>query len=147
MGFMSGMDVRPHGIVTETSDVTLGRSRPSIPAMNEDATGDTVAEAWRLHRRRMLDVCCRMLGTLADAEDAVQETYARLVQRGTGDLDDVGGWLVTVAGRVCLDRLRADRVRSRYVGPWLPSPSSSRVAASPIPPTESPSTIASGSRC
>src|SRR5262249_25788914 len=48
MGFMSGMDVRPHGNVTETSDVTLGRSRPSIPAMNEDATGDTVAEAWRL---------------------------------------------------------------------------------------------------
>ena len=119
---MSGKDVRPHRIVTETSDVTLGRSQPSIPAMNEDATGDTVAEAWRLHRRRVLDVCYRMLGTLADAEDAMQETYARLVQRGTGDLDDVAGWLVTVAGRVCLDRLRVDRVRSRYIGPWLPSP-------------------------
>ena len=90
--------------------------------MNGDATGDTVSEAWRLHRRRVLDVCYRMLGTLADAEDAVQETYARLVQRGTGDLDDVAGWLITVAGRVCLDRLRADRVRSRYIGPWLPSP-------------------------
>jgi len=90
--------------------------------MNGDATGDTVSEAWRLHRRRVLDVCYRMLGTLADAEDAVQETYARLVQRGTGDLDDVAGWLVTVAGRVYLDRLRADRVRSRYIGPWLPSP-------------------------
>src|SRR5215471_19944276 len=122
MGFMSGKDVRPPRIVTETSDVTPDRSEPSIPAMNEDATADTVAGAWRLHRRRVLDVCYRMLGTLADAEDAVQETYARLVQRGTGDLDDVAGWLVTVAGRVCLDRLRADRVRSRYVGPWLPSP-------------------------
>ena len=69
--FMSGKDVRPHRIVTKTSDVTIGRSQPSIPAMNEYATGDTVAEAWRLHRRRVLDVCYRMLGTLADAEDAM----------------------------------------------------------------------------
>jgi RNA polymerase sigma-70 factor (ECF subfamily) len=83
---------------------------------------DSVAAAWRSHRRRVLDVCYRMLGTLADAEDAVQETYARLARRGTGDIDDTVGWLVTVAGRVCLDRLRADKARRDYVGPWLPEP-------------------------
>jgi len=82
----------------------------------------TVDSAWRLHRKRVLDVCYRVLGTLADAEDAVSETFARLTRSGTERIDDVEGWLVTVAGRVCLDRLRADRARSRYVGPWLPEP-------------------------
>ncbi len=70
----------------------------------------------------MLDVSYRMLGTLTDAEDAVQETYVRLVRNGVDGLDDIAGWLITVAGRVCLDKLRADTVRKRYLGPWLPSP-------------------------
>ncbi|HEX7131703.1 MAG TPA: sigma-70 family RNA polymerase sigma factor [Iamia sp.] len=83
---------------------------------------EPVAAAWRAHRRRVLDVCYRMLGTLVDAEDAMQETYLRLARHGAGDIDDVVGWLVAVAGRVCLDRLRADTVRRRYVGPWLPQP-------------------------
>lgn len=83
---------------------------------------EPVAAAWQAHRRRVLDVCYRMLGTLADAEDAVQETYTRLARHGTSDIDDIVGWLVTVAGRVCLDRLRADSVRRTYIGPWLPEP-------------------------
>jgi RNA polymerase sigma-70 factor (ECF subfamily) len=82
----------------------------------------TVDSAWRLHRKRVLDVCYQVLGTLADAEDAVSDTFARLTRNGTAGIDDIEGWLVTVAGRVCLDRLRADRARSRYVGPWLPEP-------------------------
>jgi RNA polymerase sigma-70 factor (ECF subfamily) len=94
---------------------------------------EPVAAAWRAHRRRVLDVCYRMLGTLVDAEDAVQETYARLARHGTGDIDDVVGWLVTVAGRVCLDRLRADTVRRRYVGPWLPEPVVEALGSSPGP--------------
>jgi RNA polymerase sigma-70 factor (ECF subfamily) len=63
-----------------------------------------------------------MLGTLADAEDSVSETFARLTRNGTEGIDDLAGWLVTVAGRVCLDRIRSDRARRRYVGPWLPQP-------------------------
>lgn len=70
----------------------------------------------------MLDVSYRMLGTLADAEDAVQETFARLARHGTAGIEDLEGWLVTVSGRVCLDRLRADTTRQRYIGPWLPEP-------------------------
>jgi RNA polymerase sigma-70 factor (ECF subfamily) len=88
--------------------------------MNEH--NPVVASAWDKHRRRVLDVCYRMLGTLSDAEDAVQETYARLLRHGGDGIDDTEAWLITAAGRVCLDKLRADGVRRRYVGPWLPSP-------------------------
>jgi RNA polymerase sigma-70 factor (ECF subfamily) len=93
----------------------------------------TVDGAWRLHRKRVLDVCYRMLGTLADAEDAVSDTFARLASNGTAGIADVEGWLITVAGRVCLDRLRADRARSRYVGPWLPEPVIGPAGAGPDP--------------
>jgi RNA polymerase sigma-70 factor (ECF subfamily) len=93
----------------------------------------TVDSAWRLHRKRVLDVCYRVLGTLADAEDAVSETYARLARDGAEGIGDVEGWLVTVAGRVCLDRLRADRSRSRYVGPWLPEPVTDPAGSEPDP--------------
>jgi RNA polymerase sigma-70 factor (ECF subfamily) len=93
----------------------------------------TVDSAWRLHRKRVLDVCYRVLGTLADAEDAVSETFARLTRSGTERIDDVEGWLVAVAGRVCLDRLRADRARSRYVGPWLPEPLIDHCGTEPDP--------------
>ena len=63
-----------------------------------------------------------MLGTLCDADDVVQETFARLTRHGMVGIDDVLGWLVTTAGRICLDRLRSDAIRRRYVGPWLPEP-------------------------
>jgi RNA polymerase sigma-70 factor (ECF subfamily) len=100
--------------------VLLGMSDPDTPS---DIRSDTaVAAAWTAHRRRVLDVCYRMLGTLADAEDALQETFLRLSRHGVDGIDDVTGWLVTVAGRVCLDRLRADTTRRSYVGPWLPEP-------------------------
>jgi RNA polymerase sigma-70 factor (ECF subfamily) len=93
----------------------------------------SIDQAWRLHRRRVLDVCYRLLGTVPDAEDAVSETFARLARAGAGGIDDLEGWLVTVAGRVCLDRLRADRARSRYVGPWLPGPVLEPAGAEPDP--------------
>lgn len=85
-------------------------------------TDSAVEAAWREHSKRVLDVCYRMLGTLSDAEDAAQETAARLVRHGVVGIDDVEGWLVTVAGRVCLDMLRASATRRKYVGPWLPEP-------------------------
>src|SRR5262245_23300957 len=88
--------------------------------MHDD--GDRVATAWRVNRQRVLDVCYRMLGSFADAEDATQETFARLSAVDVDTIGDLTGWLVTVAGRVCVDRLRGDTVRRRYVGPWLPSP-------------------------
>lgn len=67
--------------------------------------------AWRNHRRHLLDVAFRILGNLADAEDAVQETFTRLTLTDIDQIDDVRGWLVVVVSRVCLDRLRAERRR------------------------------------
>jgi RNA polymerase sigma-70 factor (ECF subfamily) len=68
-----------------------------------------VGDAWREHRRHLLDVGVRMLADRAEAEDVVQEAYARLARADLDAIDDVGGWLVVVVSRLCLDRLRARR--------------------------------------
>src|SRR5439155_18640937 len=69
------------------------------------------------------DVAYRMLGSLIDAEDVVQEAYARLVRADLDAIEDVRGWLVVVVTRLCLDQLRSARSRREtYVGPWLPEP-------------------------
>src|SRR5205809_7733021 len=81
------------------------------------------ADAWREHRRYILDVAYRMLGSVSDAEDVVQEAFARLLQQDADQIQDVRGWLVAVANRLCLDQLRSARSRREsYVGPWLPEP-------------------------
>src|SRR5204863_4224364 len=74
-----------------------------------DVTDVALGRAWREHRRHLLDVAFRMLGNLSDAEDVVQEAFARLVPATLDEIDDVGGWLVVVVSRLCLDRLRAQR--------------------------------------
>lgn len=82
-----------------------------------------VTEAWRLHHRHLLDIAYRMLGSLSEAEDAVQEAFARLLRADLDGIDDVRAWLVVVVSRVCLDQLRSARSRREaYVGPWLPEP-------------------------
>jgi RNA polymerase sigma-70 factor (ECF subfamily) len=77
-------------------------------------------------RRHLLDVGYRLLGSLTEAEDAVQETYARwyaLSPEQQRAIESPGAWLTTVASRVCLDQLRSARVRrERYVGAWIPEP-------------------------
>jgi RNA polymerase sigma-70 factor (ECF subfamily) len=65
--------------------------------------------AWREHRRHLLDIGFRMLGSVAAAEDVVQEAYSRLIRADIDEIDDVGGWLVVVVSRLCLDALRADQ--------------------------------------
>jgi RNA polymerase sigma-70 factor (ECF subfamily) len=65
--------------------------------------------AWREHRRHLLDVGFRMLGSLSEAEDVVQEAFARLVRADVDRIDEIGGWLVVVVSRLCLDRLRSQR--------------------------------------
>jgi RNA polymerase sigma-70 factor (ECF subfamily) len=93
--------------------------------------------AWREHRRYVLDVAYRLLGTMTDAEDVVQEAYARLLRTAPGEIDDVRGWLVVVVTRLCLDQLRSARVRhAAYVGPWLPEPVVEPVDGSAVDPAD-----------
>jgi RNA polymerase sigma-70 factor, ECF subfamily len=76
-----------------------------------------LGRAWREHRRYVLDVGLRMLGNLSEAEDVVQEAFARLLRVDIDEIEDVRGWLVVVVSRLCLDRLRAER-RHPMVPSW-----------------------------
>ena len=72
-----------------------------------------IDEAWRAHRHHVVDLAFRMLGDIGDAEDVVQEAYARLLTADLSAIDDVRGWLIVVVTRLCLDQLRSARVRRR----------------------------------
>jgi RNA polymerase sigma-70 factor, ECF subfamily len=86
----------------------------------------TPAETFERHRPHLLRVGYRVTGSLADAEDAVQDAWLRLAALDPADraaLRDERAWLATVVARLCLDKLRsAASRRERYVGPWLPEP-------------------------
>jgi RNA polymerase sigma factor (sigma-70 family) len=84
---------------------------------------DWLAEQFQAHRGRLRAVAYRMLGSLAEADDAVQETWLRLSRTDTTTLDNLGGWLTTVVARICLDMLRARRARHEEpLDPRLPDP-------------------------
>jgi RNA polymerase sigma-70 factor (ECF subfamily) len=70
-----------------------------------------LARSFEEHRAHLRAVAYRMLGSLADADDAVQETWLRLARSDTSGVQNLGGWLTTVAARVCLDMLRARAAR------------------------------------
>jgi RNA polymerase sigma-70 factor (ECF subfamily) len=72
---------------------------------------DWLAERFEEHRRRLRAVAYRMLGSLSEADDAVQEAWLRLSRSDAGDVENLGGWLTTVVGRVSLDMLRSRRRR------------------------------------
>jgi RNA polymerase sigma-70 factor (ECF subfamily) len=63
------------------------------------------------HRERLQMVAYRMLGSMAEADDAVQESWLRISGADTESVDNLGGWLTTVVGRICLDRLRSRNAR------------------------------------
>ncbi|MFJ1749222.1 RNA polymerase sigma factor SigJ [Streptomyces sp. NPDC088116] len=84
-------------------------------------SGETAGE-----RPQLINVAYRLLGSLAESEDAVQEAYARWYALPRSRRDEIvspGAWLTTVTGRICLDVLGSARARrERYVGAWLPDP-------------------------
>ncbi|MEU3821673.1 RNA polymerase sigma factor SigJ [Streptomyces sp. NPDC030392] len=100
------------------------------PTATQDGRLDPVAGVLTGERRRLINLAYRMLGSLAEAEDVVQETYARWYAMTRPQQEAVASpaaWLTKVAGRVCLDVLRSARTRrEQYVGEWVPEPLPSR---------------------
>ncbi|NUR43270.1 MAG: RNA polymerase sigma factor SigJ [Streptomyces sp.] len=72
---------------------------------------DVLADRFEEHREHLKAVAYRMLGSLAEAEDAVQEAWLKLGRTDADDIRNLGGWLTTVVGRVCLDMLRSRTTR------------------------------------
>jgi len=99
--------------VTTQSDRGDGRLDPSLSAIISE-------------RRQLINLAYRLLGSLADAEDVAQETYARWYAMSRDQREAIaspGGWLTRVASRICLDLLGSARARREsYVGEWIPEP-------------------------
>jgi RNA polymerase sigma-70 factor (ECF subfamily) len=98
----------------------------TTPSGPRDGQADPGLSAVMGERRQLINLTYRLLGSLADAEDAVQETYARWYAMSAQQqraIESPGAWLTTVASRICLDLLRSARARrERYVGEWIPEP-------------------------
>ncbi|NUO60779.1 MAG: RNA polymerase sigma factor SigJ [Hamadaea sp.] len=101
-----------------------GRDRP-------DPDLDTIMN----ERRRLINLAYRLLGSLAEAEDAVQEAYTRwyaMSRQQQDAIESPGAWLTTVASRVCLNLLGSARARREtYVGEWIPEPLPDGTVADP----------------
>lgn len=109
----------------------MGKQQGAVAAMStpsepEHDRAEPGLSAVMGERRGLINLAYRLLGSLAEAEDAVQETYARwyaMSGQQQEAIESPGAWLTTVAGRICLDLLGSARVRrERYVGAWIPEP-------------------------
>jgi RNA polymerase sigma factor (sigma-70 family) len=84
---------------------------------------DWQTEQFEEHRAHLQGVAYRMLGSMSEADDAVQESWLRLNRADATEVDNMRGWLTTVVARVCLDLLRSRKSRREdYIGSWLPEP-------------------------
>src|SRR5271167_3203133 len=103
-------------------------STPSGPDAADTGRGrpDPGLNAIMSERRQLINLAYRLLGSLAEAEDVVQETYARwyaMTRQQQEAIGSPGAWLTTVASRICLDLLGSARARrERYTGEWIPEP-------------------------
>jgi RNA polymerase sigma-70 factor (ECF subfamily) len=95
------------------------------------------AATFEPHRRRLLGLAYRMLGSMSEAEDAVQEAYLRWHATDRDRVADARAFLMTTTARICLDVLTSARARrEQYVGPWLPEPVLDTAALAPDSRTE-----------
>lgn len=98
--------------------------QPDItPVPNPKGARSLDLDTFETHRTYLFSIAYRMLGSAADAEDAVQETYLRSQSAAPGEVRSPKAYLATIITRHCMDQLQlARRTREVYVGPWLPEP-------------------------
>src|SRR5580704_13840683 len=97
--------------------------RGGAPVCLMDPSDKDAADSFEAHRHHLTGLAYRMLGSLAEAQDVVQEAYLRWHQVDRGNLSDARAFLSRTATRLCLDQLKSARPRNEhYVGPWLPEP-------------------------
>ncbi len=105
--------------------------------MNSASATSNPADRFEPYRRRLLGLAYPMLGSMADAEDAVQETYLRWHGADRNKVSDTRAFLMTTTTRICLDMLTSARARrEEYVGQWLPEPVVDAAALAPDSRTE-----------
>jgi RNA polymerase sigma-70 factor (ECF subfamily) len=93
------------------------------PGAHDSRAGDPVTEVFAAERPRLVGLAYRLLGSVADADDVVQEAWFRWARADHAAIERPAAWLTTVVSRLGLDRLRSRRrERVDYVGPWLPEP-------------------------
>jgi hypothetical protein len=94
--------------------------------------GQDRLEIFHQHRRRLLSIAYRMLGSVSDAEDMLQETFIRWQQSSDAEIESPEAFLVTIISRLCLNYLQSARVkREEYFGQWLPEPVVTEPASDP----------------
>src|SRR4051794_39792553 len=95
-------------------------------------TQEQLAEQFEEHRIHLRAVAYRMLGSVAETDDAVQEAWLRLARTDVSDVTNLRGWLTTVTSRICLDILRARKVRGEEpLDVYVPDPVVTRLEADP----------------
>lgn len=96
---------------------------------------DQAAEEFQRHRPRLLGIAYRLLGSVWDAEDVVEEALLRWLRADRSDIREPSAFLTTVVTRLALDQLKSARAqRETYYGPWLPEPA--LTAHSPFGPLD-----------
>ncbi|QDN82331.1 sigma-70 family RNA polymerase sigma factor [Streptomyces sp. S1A1-7] len=91
--------------------------------MDDDELLEHLADRFQEHRGRLRAVAYRMLGSLSEADDAVQEVWLKLGRTDVGEIRNLAGWLTTVVGRVCLDLLRTRAARREEpLDTYVPDP-------------------------
>ena len=104
-------------------DLPFVQGSMTVEIAPDEARLGWLAAEFERQRGHLRGVGYRMLGSVTEADDAVQEAWLRLARSDPGGTDDLRGWLTVTVGRICLDVLRARRARREsYAGTWLPEP-------------------------
>ena len=118
----------------QTSDAanSFATPLPTRPSCKVDATMDEATHTFQRQRRRLQGIAYRMLGSIAEAEEVVQDAWLRWHDADRSTIENVEAWLVTTTTRMAIDLLRSAKVqREHYVGFWLPEPQLDQSPPSP----------------